>query len=356
LQALLFDFWYIDTYTILDTYLILDGENVMEMKSVEFSIALILSILFTIALLYATLEVPVIVHRYLLEFFPDYWWEFLKRIEALRPFGYISFIATLVLILAGFIIRQMKISILGSIALYLPTFGYFAFAMFFLAGIGVLRLLWLPLLDLCPTILRLGDVIYLPCFLLALPLLLIAWTFRLPLTDLRGLNIPPSLIIMALGLIIFLLGVFTWLYGRFRRIRIIDFWIYRYSRHPQYFGFLLWSYGLTILASTIGAQRGGYVPPPSLPWLISTLIIVGVALHEENVMARMYGDEYVRYRNCTPFMLPLPKQISNLVTLPMKKLLGKSRPENGREIASTILLYSIILILLSTPLIPLLKI
>ncbi|MCR6692495.1 MAG: hypothetical protein MRT15_08890 [archaeon YNP-LCB-003-016] len=40
----------------------------------------------------------------------------------------------------------------------------------------------------------------------------------------------------------------------------------------------------------------------------------------------------------------------------MKKLLGKSRPENGREIASIILLYSTILILLSTPLIPLLKI
>jgi hypothetical protein len=64
---------------------------------------------------------------------------------------------------------------------------------------------------------------------------------------------------MALGLIIFLLGVFTWLYGKFKGIRIIDFWIYRYSRHPQYFGFLLWSYGLTILASTIGAPKGGYV-------------------------------------------------------------------------------------------------
>jgi protein-S-isoprenylcysteine O-methyltransferase Ste14 len=165
-----------------------------------------------------------------------------------------------------------------------------------------------------------------------------------------------SLIIMVMGLIIFFLGVFTWLYGKFKGIRIIDFWIYQYSRHPQYFGFLLWSYGLTILASTIGAHKGGYVPPPSLPWLISTLIIVGVALHEENVMVRMYGDEYVRYRNCTPFMLPLPKQISNLATLPMRKLLGKSRPENGREIAFIILLYSIILILLSTPLIPFLKI
>jgi protein-S-isoprenylcysteine O-methyltransferase Ste14 len=64
-----------------------------------------------------------------------------------------------------------------------------------------------------------------------------------------------------------------------------------------------------ILASTIDAPKGGYVLSPSLLWLISTLIIVGVALHEENVMVRMYGNEYVRYRNCTPFMPPLPKQI-----------------------------------------------
>lgn len=333
-------------------------ENVMEMKSVEFSIALILSILFSVALLYVIIVVSDTIHWFLLKFFPEcfYWWDFKevsKRVEALRPFGYISFIATLVLILAGFIIRRMKISILGSLAMYLPTFGYFASAMFFLAGIGVLRLLWLPLLDLCPIILRLGDVIYLPYLLLALPISLIAWAFQLSFMDLSALL---SLIIMVMGLIIFFLGVFTWLYGKFKGIRIIDFWIYQYSRHPQYFGFLLWSYGLTILASTIGAHKGSYVPPPSLPWLISTLIIVGVALHEENVMVRMYGDEYVRYRNCTPFMLPLPKQISNLATLPMRKLLGKSRPENGREIAFIILLYSIILILLSTPLIPSLKI
>jgi hypothetical protein len=41
-----------------------------------------------------------------------------------------------------------------------------------------------------------------------------------------------------------------------------------------------------ILASTIDAPKGGYVLSPSLLWLISTLIIVGVALHEENVMVR----------------------------------------------------------------------
>lgn len=316
------------------------------MKPRAFLIAVTLSILFTVALLYATLGIPMVIHQLLLRIFPDYWWPPLEIEEALKPFGYISFTVTLVLILAGFLTRRLKLSILGSIVSYLPTFGYFASTMFFLAGIGVLRLLWLPLVDLSPHILRLGDTIYLPYFALALLLLPVAWIFHFPVMD---LNILLSLMIMALGLAIFLFGTFTWLYGKFKGFHIIDFWVYRYSRHPQYLGFLLWSYGLTLFASFIGAPKGGYIPPPSLPWLTSALIIVGVALHEENVMVDKHGNEYVKYRDKTPFMLPLPKHFSNLITAPIRKLIKKEKPEKGKEIVSIILLYGITLVLLSTP-------
>ncbi|MBS7636815.1 DUF1295 domain-containing protein [Candidatus Bathyarchaeota archaeon] len=316
------------------------------MKSTEFFIAVALSILFTVALLYATLSIPTVIHQLLLRIFPDYWWPPLEIEEALKPLGYIMFTATLVLILAGFLTQRLKLSTLGSIVSYLPTFGYFASTMFFLAGIGVLRLLWLPLLDLSPPILRLGDIVYLPYFALALLLLPVAWIFHVPVMD---LNILLSLIIMALGLAIFLIGMFTWLYGKFRGFQIIDFWVYRYSRHPQYLGFLLWSYGLTLLASFFGASKGGYIPPPSLPWLTMALIIVGVALHEEMVMIKKHNNEYMKYRDKTPFMLPVPKHFSNLITAPVRKLLKKERTENGKEIASIIFLYGITLVLLSIP-------
>lgn len=301
--------------------------------------------MFTVALLYATLGIPAVINKLLLGIFPDHWWPPIEIEEGLKPLGYISFIVTLVLIIAGFLAQRLKLSALGSIVFYLPTFGYFALTMFFLAGIGILRILWLPLLDFNPNILRLGDIIYLPYFTLGLLLLPIAWIFHI-----SGMvfSTPLSIMIMASGLMIFLLGAFTWLYGRFKGLKLIDFWIYRYSRHPQYLGFLLWSYGLTLLASFVGAPMGGYVPPPSLPWLISALIIIGVALHEENVI-RKHGSEYLKYRDKTPFMLPIPKHLSNLITAPVRKLLKKEMPENRKEIALIIFLYGITLVLLSTP-------
>ncbi|MEM3640775.1 MAG: DUF1295 domain-containing protein [Candidatus Bathyarchaeia archaeon] len=316
------------------------------MKFKELFIAVILSILFTAALLYATLSIPAVIHQLLLRVFPDYWWPSSGGIEALRPFGYLSFVVTLFLMFAGFITQRLKLSTLGSVALYLPTFGYFAFTMFFLAGIGVLRALWLPLLDFSPDVLRLGDIIYLPYSILMLLLALI--TLKMGATAI-DFAIPISLIIMALGLTIFVLAVFTWLNGRFKGSQIVDFWINKYSRHPQYFGFLLWSYGLVLLTSVFGGPKGGYVPPPSLPWLISALTIVGVALHEEKIMAKEHGDKYIEYREKTPFMLPLPQQLSALIAAPAKMVIKKNCPENGKEIALTLLVYGAILVLLSLP-------
>jgi len=163
------------------------------------------------------------------------------------------------------------------------------------------------------------------------------------------MNTSFSLVIMMSGLVVFLLGTVTWLYERFMGFKIIGFWIYRYSRHPQYLGFLLWSYGLLLLVTFLGAPKGGYVPPPSLPWLISALTIIGVALHEENTMAKKHSEEYVRYRGDTSFMLPLPKQLSALIVAPARVLLKKNWPENGKEVAFIIIVYGTILVLSSLP-------
>lgn len=264
----------------------------------------------------------------------------------MKPFGYISFAITLILILAGFATKWLKLATLGSIAIFLPTFGCFAFTMFFLAGIGVLRVLWFPWLDLSPNILRLGDAVYLPYIFLSFLAAPVAWITGASPTD---MNTSFSLVIMMSGLVVFLLGTVTWLYGRFMGFKIIGFWIYRYSRHPQYLGFLLWSYGLLLLVTFLGAPKGGYVPPPSLPWLISALTIIGVALHEENTMAKKHSEEYVRYRGDTSFMLPLPKQLSALIVAPARVLLKKNWPENGKEVAFIIIVYGTILVLSSLP-------
>lgn len=316
------------------------------MRGSALSISILLSVLFAVALLYATLEIPMVTHKLLLEFFPDYWWPPSGVIESLRPFGYISFAITLILMITGFVTKWLKLATLGSIVMFLPTFGYFASTMLFLAGIGVLRALWFPLLDLSPKILRLGDVVYLPYIFLSFLVAPTAWVIGGSPAD---MTIPLSLMIMMLGIAVFLLGTVTWFYGKFTGLNVIDFWIYRHSRHPQYLGFLLWSYGLFSLATLFGAPKGGYVPPPSLPWLISALTIIGVALHEENIMAKKHGEDYVRYRNNTSFMLPLPKQLSALIMAPARALLKKNRPENGKEVALITIVYGILLVLLSLP-------
>ena len=86
-----------------------------------------------------------------------------------------------------------------------------------------------------------------------------------------------------------------------------------------------------------------------MPWLISSLVIVCVALGEEIKMGRERGGEYAVYRASTPFMFPLPRFISEVITAPIRLLLKKDRPENGKELLVTFVVYLAILVLLSLP-------
>ncbi|MEM4561857.1 MAG: DUF1295 domain-containing protein [Desulfurococcaceae archaeon] len=295
----------------------------------EFALALSLSTVFTVALFYTTFEAPVLLDRVLHQYFPEVFYD-VEAIEGvlsvLRPVGYAALAATIVLTILGFTIRKSILASLGSLVLYIPTFGYFAYAMFFLTGIGVLRALWLPLLELSPSTLKLGCIAYLPFSII-------------PQAPLIGL------VITFIGLFVFLLGVTTWLYGRFKGYEIVDFWIYRYSRHPQYLGFILWSLGLLVFVSNKVYVRGAFTTPPALIWLTSTMLVVGIALTEEIEMRRKHGEKYEEYCRKTPFMIPLPGVLSRAITAPLK--LTGGYPRSTREIAFALTLYTAMLITIS---------
>ena len=296
---------------------------------------------FTLALTFATIEAPGLVSRVLSASFPDLGLEFdliEELIRNVRPIGYACLVLVAALIAAGCVTERRALSSLGSVALFLPTFGYFAFSMFFLAGIGILRVLWIPFWDSSPSFLKLGDIAYLPYAALAYP-------FRFAGIDVRT---PLALLTIGLGLLAFFLGTMTWFYGKLERREVIDFWIYKYSRHPQYLGYILWSYGVMLLATFSPFPRGGYNPGPSFPWLISTLIIVCVALKEETDMIKR-DERYPKYRVSAPFMLPLPKFVSSGVTAPVRILCGRNLPEKGKEIMYVFAVYCVILIALSLP-------
>ncbi|RLE65949.1 MAG: hypothetical protein DRJ47_03670 [Thermoprotei archaeon] len=315
----------------------------------------VLALLFTFTLFYSTLILPTMLNNYLRNYFGDPWPyidEYLRIISSLRVVGYIGFSIALLLIVLGFVLGRSKVSLLGSFTLYLPVFSYFASAMFFLAGIGVLRILWIPLVDVSPgetvfdkigfgSILMLGDIIYLPYDVLRFLTTLVA---GYPLDNFYFITM------VFTSCIVFFVASATWLYHRFSGENLVTGGIYKYSRHPQYLAFLVWSYALLVFDKYLTRYpRGGYFSPPPLIWLVFSTTMIAVALREELDMIQKHGDRYLKYREKTPFMIPLPNLISNTITLPLKLAFGHKTPSSTREIAFTLLLYFMILIALSIP-------
>jgi hypothetical protein len=104
-----------------------------------------------------------------------------------------------------------------------------------------------------------------------------------------------------------------------------------------------------LLASFAPVPRGGENPGASLPWLISSLLIVCVAWLEEIEMRNRHPEEYAKYDEQTPFMFQVPARVRSAFALPARIVLRKEKPENGREVALMFLVYAGILILLSLP-------
>ena len=321
-----------------------ENGDTMKAEGAKLPVLTLLAVAFTFALTFATLELPNILNSILRGYFPDIYWE-PESIEALmnyaRPIGYACLTVVIALIIVGFITERRRLSSLGSFAFFLPAFGYFAASMFFLTGIGILRVMWLPFWDSSPTLLKLGDIAYLPYWIVRYPFRLLGGKVGYEASEVI------AKLAVGVGLLIFCVGTFTWFYGKLENKKIFDFWIYKYSRHPQYLGFILWSYGVMLLTTLAPTPFGGYQPEPSLPWLISTLLVICVALTEEITMIKQADERYFTYRRRTPFILPLPRSISWILQTPNRMLLKKDLPENGREVLYTFFIYSITLILLS---------
>lgn len=104
-----------------------------------------------------------------------------------------------------------------------------------------------------------------------------------------------------------------------------------------------------LLAAQQPVPMGGSNPGASLPWLLTSLVIICIALAEENKMRKEDSERYSQYTARAPFMFPIPKFVSTVITFPIRILLKKNRPETGKELLATFAVYSTLLILLSLP-------
>jgi protein-S-isoprenylcysteine O-methyltransferase Ste14 len=336
------------------------SQNHEKEKIYAFLMALLLSALFTVALLYAVWELPRTINMFLRPSFPDpghIWHVPAEDWLRLQLIGYICFGVTVILILVGYLIKCSKLTISGSVAFYLPIFGHFAGSMFFFAGIGIFRVIWMPFFDisiLSVNLLTLGDIVLLPYNVL---IVLIAdfvslfynqmspEIYRMLTFDLKYEVLTP--IILILGIAIFVFSTMSWLYGKFLGEKILHMWIYKYSRHPQYLGLLLWSYGLLTRVGSFNYPKGGYVPPPTFPWLIFACLVIGIALQEELKLLDEFPDAYLAYCQQTAFLLPLPKLITTSITRMNSLLIRKARPAQSKDIILILGVYFCILTLLS---------
>jgi protein-S-isoprenylcysteine O-methyltransferase Ste14 len=254
-----------------------------------------------------------------------------------RLIGYASLAAVVLLALVGLIAGKRTLASLGSVGLILPVYAYFVLHMSFLAGLGILTVLWVPFWG---DLVKLGDISYLPYMVVVYP------------ASLAGVDIRRTVAYVAsdVGLLILILGVLAWFYARFQKKGTADFWIYRFTRHPQYLGWIVWSYGLMLHVSLRRDTQLQYTNPgASLPWVLSSLIIICVALSEEVRMRRQHGTEYEQYRARAPFMLPLPGTLSRAISAPFRLIRRKGAPETGWDLVWVFLIYLAILMLLSLP-------
>ena len=104
-----------------------------------------------------------------------------------------------------------------------------------------------------------------------------------------------------------------------------------------------------LFAAQQPVPMGGSNPGASLPWLLTSLIIVCIALAEENRMRKEDSERYLQYTAGAPFMFPIPKFVSTAITFPMRLVLKKDRPETGKELVAAFGVYATLLILLSLP-------
>jgi len=310
----------------------------------QFTFLTLLAVVFTIGLTFASIELPRLLDTFLAknvdtpdvatgaDTLSDYKTDLYLRHYRLRLVGYACLALIVIMIVVGFVTEKSGWTSAGALFLFLPIFGHFAATMFFLGGLGFLRLLWLPFLDVSFRLFRLGDIINLP------------YNILFDLYSLTGLGrwLKLSHILTGLGLLIFFLGTLTWFYARTRKKGVADLWIYRLSRHPQYLGWIVWSYGVMFLQGS--NIKLCYELSNSLPWLLSTMIIIGIAMLEEMKMKRVYGEAYESYRRHVSFLFPLPRFISGAFALPLRLVFKKSYPERKREIVAVLVFYTVFLL------------
>jgi steroid 5-alpha reductase family enzyme len=156
----------------------------------------------------------------------------------------------------------------------------------------------------------------------------IGWIISLPIYFAIVSVAPASLTVLDyLGVLLFVAGFVFESVGdehlrRFRadranRGKVLDTGLWRYTRHPNYFGEALLWWGFGVIGLATGALPG-LLGPAVLTYLL--LYVSGVALLESTLIEK---PGYIQYVGRTPAFLPLPAKVQAQLMTKLRGLQNK---------------------------------
>lgn len=132
-------------------------------------------------------------------------------------------------------------------------------------------------------------------------------------------------IIFYLGFTIFCLSLFQWIWYRHKNLGLFMRGMYSKTRHPQFLGIIIMTFGLTVKELTINPSWG-LVGVPFLTmdlslglselaglWFLQVLGYVAIALYEERQLSKKFV-EFEEYKQKVPLLLPIknPKKVPEI--------------------------------------------
>ena len=130
-------------------------------------------------------------------------------------------------------------------------------------------------------------------------------------------------LIRSQGFYILLFGLIIYFYSLIfqlsHRKQLIRKGPYRFVRHPQYFAFIILTLGLTLISFetspvfnfNLGNLEGKTIL--FLIWIGEVLAYIVLGKIEEVALKSRYGDEFSKYANEVPFLIPFLKIKTNKV-------------------------------------------
>ena len=122
-------------------------------------------------------------------------------------------------------------------------------------------------------------------------------------------------IIFYVGLTIFCLSLLQWIWYRHLNLGLFKRGLYSKTRHPQFLGIIIMTFGLTVKELTV-STGWNLVGVPFLTdlylgvselaglWFLQVLGYVAIALYEERQLSRKFA-EFEEYKKKVPLLLPI---------------------------------------------------